>query len=287
MIALNEIFPLGIGTFRIDESDPAVVRRGLAHSLERGQNFLSTGFSYGKGAAVESLADFFPQIDREKVFLCTYVESDIRSAADVEAQLDAYLKVLGTDYVDCYQVHHPISLPLPLEEVYGEIRRLKEAGKVRYIGLSNASPEALQALNGEGDITFFEGLYNFECRTYQNNGLLDTCGQEGVRFVCYQPLRRNRTAANNYPLLVELAEKYGRSQNQIILNWILCHRKLQAIVKSLSPANIDANLAALEFSMEPEDHARMDAFRCPACEAIPINWGGGSGVSIDQLANQF
>lgn len=287
MVALNEIFPLGIGTFRIDQSDPAAIRAGLERSLERGQNFLSTGFSYGNGAVVECLKDFFPHIDREKLFLCAYVEPDVRAAADVAPQLEAYLKALGTDYVDCYQVHNPFLTTVPLEAVYEEIRRLREAGKVRYIGLSNASPEALRALNGPGDITFFEGLYNFECRTYENNGLLDTCRETGMRFVCYQPLRRNRTAAKNYPLLAELAEKYGRGQNQILLNWILRHRKLQAIVKSLSPANIDANLAALDFTLEAEDYARMDAFRCEACEAIPINWGGGTGVSIDQLANQF
>ena len=287
MVALQDIFPLGIGTFRIDESEHAAVEKGIRHSLERGQNFLSTGFSYGKGAAVECLKTVFPRIDREKVFLCTYVESDIVTLADVEKQLDGYRKALGTDYVDCFQVHHTVSLPLPLEEVYGEIRRLKEAGKVRYIGLSNASPEMLQTLNTAGDITFFEGLYNFECRTYQNNGLLATCRQQDIRFVCYQPLRRNRTAAKNYPLLAELAEKYGRSQNQIVLNWILRHRQMQAIVKSLTPANIDANLAALDFGMDEADYARMDAFRCAECEAIPINWGGGTGVTIDQLANQF
>ena len=103
----------------------------------------------------------------------------------------------------------------------------------------------------------------------------------------YLTLRRNRTAARNYPLLVELAEKYGRSQNQIVLNWILRHRQMQTIVKSLSPANISANLAALDFMLEEEDYARMDTFRCTESERIQINWGGGNGVPIDQLANQF
>ncbi|MDD3347848.1 aldo/keto reductase [Oscillibacter sp.] len=288
MVKLDEIFPVGIGTYRLEQSDKATALSGLHYSIERGQNFLSTGFSYADGAVVELLSAFFPTIDREKLFLCTYVEPNVHTAGAVEGQLNAYLKQLHTDYVDCYQVHNPFETDLPLETMYEEIFRLKREGKVRYVGASNVSPKDWKRLTEQGTLDFFEGIYNFECRNYETNGVMADCRERNIRFVCYQPLRRNRTAQKQYPLLLELAKKYGCTQNQVILNWLAHQKRLQTIVKSLTPANIDANLAALDFKMEAADDCRMDAFCCPECEQIPVDWDhSGVGVPIHLLANQF
>ena len=180
MVGLNEIFPIGIGTYRIDQSDPKTALKRLRYSLDRGQNFLSTGFSYGDGAVVELLSTFFAGIQREQLFLCVYAEPDIRNAADVEQQLDSYLKRFATDYVDCYQIHIPYDTPVPLEEVYEKIFALREKGKVRYVGASNVSPTAWEKLNEQGKLDFLEGIYNFECRNYEKNGVMADCRQLGL-----------------------------------------------------------------------------------------------------------
>ena len=288
MLSLKDTFPIGIGTYRIDESDRADALWGLHHSFERGQNMMSTGFSYGKGAVVDILGDFIPAIDREKLFLYTYVEPNVGSLAGVRTQLEDYLRILKTDYIDCYQIHIPLETPLPMDGIYDEILKLKEEGKIRYIGASNLSHQELLDLSSRMELLSFEGLYNLECKTYEHLGTLDLCRERNMEFICYQPLRRNRIAKRDYPLLREMAEKYGRTQNQILLNWIIREKGLRAMVKSVTHANIDANLDSLSFTLEPEDCQKLNDFRCPECDSIPVDWtGDGNGVQINYLGNQF
>lgn len=105
--------------------------------------------------------------------------------------------------------------------------------------------------------------------------------------MCYQPLRRNRTAKRNYPLLVELANKYDKTQNQIILNWIINEKKMIALVKSTNINRINENKQALNFKMDIEDYERLNNFRNEEFDNVKVDWDDNGGISIDQLANQF
>ena len=69
--------------------------------------------------------------------------------------------------------------------------------KFRYIGISNVNLEQLKEVNEEVKIDFFEGVYNLECKIYEDNKVLEYCKANGIQFICYQPLRRNRTAIRN------------------------------------------------------------------------------------------
>lgn len=288
MLELRETFPIGIGTYRTDEAERAQALRGLRYSIERGQNYISTGFSYGEGAVVALLGELLPGLDRDTFFLSTYVEPDVRSRQDVRRQLEDYLRILKTDYVDCLQVHLPLDTPVSLDDIYDEAERLRQEGKLRYMGASNLSPQELEALSRRTELASFEGLYNLECKNYEYLGSLEFCKENQIEFFCYQPLRRNRIAARNHPLLVSLAQKYGRAQNQILLNWLLREKKVRAVVKSVTPANIDSNLEALSFRMEGEDYGKLNEFRCRECEALKVDWQGtGEGIKINFLANQF
>lgn len=117
--------------------------------------------------------------------------------------------------------------------------------------------------------------------------VLDYCNKNDIKFLCYQPLRRNRTAKRNYQLLVELANKYNKTQNQIILNWITNEKKMVALVKSTNITRIDENKQALDFKMNIEDYQRLNNFRSEEFDNIKVDWEDNGGISIDQLANQF
>lgn len=85
-----------------------------------------------------------------------------------------------------------------------------------------------------------------------------------------------------------MAQRYGCTQNQVILNWLIRWKGLQVIVKALSLDNIAANLAALDLQLEAEDYRRLDAFRCPEFDGIAVDWNrSGVGIPIHLLANQF
>ena len=287
MINKNDIFELGIGTWKIDYENIENDMQSLIHSYNLGQNYLSLSMLYNNGEVVRQIKRFIDKVDRDKLFIATNLEPTIEYKEDIEKQLNEYLQILDIEYVDMLQLHKPSFSKIPLIDVYKEIQRLVSLGKVKYIGISNASLEQLSLINKEIKIDFFEGIYNLECKIYEGIKVLDYCNKNDIKFLCYQPLRRNRTAKRNYPLLVELANKYNKTQNQIILNWITNEKKMVALVKSTNITRIDENKQALDFKMDIEDYQRLNNFRSKEFDNIKVDWNDNGGISIDQLANQF
>lgn len=287
MINKSDIFELGIGTWKIDYENIENDMQSLIHSYNLGQNYLSLSMLYNNGEVVRQMKKFIDKVDRDKLFVATNLEPTIECKNDIEKQLNEYIQSLNIEYVDMLQLHKPSFSKIPLIDVYKEIQRLASLGKVKYIGISNASLEQLSLINKEIKIDFFEGIYNLECKIYEDIKVLDYCNKNDIKFLCYQPLRRNRTTKRNYPLLVELANKYNKTQNQIILNWIINEKKMIALIKSTNINRIDENKKALDFKMDIEDYERLNNFRSEEFDNVKIDWDDNGGISIDQLANQF
>ena len=129
--------------------------------------------------------------------------------------------------------------------------------------------------------------YNLECKYYENVGLIDFCKENNIKFVCYQTLRRNNIAKMNYPFLVELANKYNKTQNQILLNWIIKEKGLNTIIKTNTIENIDSNLQSLDFTLESKEIEILNNFQDQRFNSIEIDWKNQGGITIDKLASQF
>ena len=287
MVNKNDLGKIGIGTWKIDSDNFDNDLKSLLYSYNNGQNYLSLYMLYNNGEVVRKMKDFIKKIDRDKIFITVNLEPMIEKVEDVSKQLDEYLDTLNIDYVDSLQLHSPAFSKISLIGVYKEINRLKDDGKVRYIGISNVNLDMLKEVNNVVKIDFFEGIYNLECKIYEDNGVLDYCNKNDIKFICYQPLRRNRTANRNYPLLVELSKKYNKTQNQIILNYIINEKKIMPIVKSTNIDRINENLDSFNFKMDKEDYNKLNEFRSKEFDSVIIDWSFKDGVFIDQLANQF
>lgn len=283
----EDIFELGIGTWKINPEDFDKDLEALLYSYKNGQNYLGLYMMYNGGEVVRSMKSFIEKVDRKKLFICATLEPTIEKKEDVEKQLNQYLNELNLEYVDVLQIHGKFISKIPLIEIYREIKKLVEKKKVRYIGISNVNLEELKEIDKEVKIDFFEGVYNLECKIYEDIKVLDYCNQHDIKFICYQPLRRNRTSNRNYEVLVNLSKKYEKTQNQIILNWITKHKKILSLIKSTNIERIKENLEALNFEMDEEDYKKLDAFRNKEFDNIEIDWDWNGGVTIDQLANQF
>lgn len=288
MLDKNEIFPIGIGTWKIDYENIENDIGGLRHSYKSGQNYLSLYMMYNGGAVVRCLKKYVEELDRDKIFINVNIEPTIEKIEDIEKQLDEYLEILNLEYIDELQLHTPKATKLPLIDTYKEMQRLVNIGKVRYLGISNCNLGQLKEVNEKVKVDFFEGVYNLECKTNEDIGILDYCKENNITFISYQALRRNRTAKRNYPLLLELSEKYNKTQNQIILNWIIKEKGIKPIIKCTNIERINENLDSLEFEMDKEDYEKLNIFRNEEFDKIKIDWNyTGEGVTIDQLANQF
>lgn len=285
MLDIKDIHPIGIGTWTISKENYEKDISGLLYSFKKGQNSIECNASYLAGESLEVVADFIKQIDREKIFINAVMTYGVKNADDVHKFLDLYLKKLGTTYVDCITYGATLDFlekeGFEPSEYLKVVRNLQKEGKTRYIGMSNLSPEDYEKY---GPFDHFEGCYGLETKIYEDNGLLDKAKSS---FVAYQPLRRNRTAKMHYPILIELANKYHKTQNQIILNWIIKHKGIKILCKCTDIPHIDENLQSLDFDMELVDCIRLDKFRQPFFDNLKVKFREGEdGVLIHQVPNQ-
>ncbi len=283
----NKINPIGIGTYKLDLENKDKTLDALLYSFNKGQNFMSTSLVYDNYNVVNFLKDFFKVVNKDDIFLTCHLEAYIEKKEDVEKQLDEYLTRMNIDYVDALQVHTSYISKIPLLETYEEIDKLVKKGKVRYISASNTNFDELKEIQKHFNLFSFEGVYNLECKYYENIGLIDFCKQNDIKFVVYQALRRNNIAKMNYPFLVEMSNKYNKTQNQILLNWLMKEKGLNTIIKTNTIKNIDSNLEALNFTLQPEDTKILNDFQDKRFNDIEIDWKNQGGITIDKLASQF
>lgn len=297
----NNIFPIAIGTFGLgasrmeswsDDSSELVIdeneMKAVLYSYKKGQNYIDTSYIYAGGQTMKFIAEFIKKVDRNKLFIAVKIENFIEKVEDIEQQLDKYLNVLGIEYADSVLLHTPKASKIPLRDSYNELKRLVKIGKSKHISASNLNIEQLKMIVEELNIDLFsfEGLYNLECKQNEDVGILDYCKNHNILFLNYQPFRRNRTANHNYSVLVELANKYNKTQNQILLNYYVYEKKLLPITKANKIEHIDLNLGALNFRMEQKDYNKLNEFRCKEFDRLEVDWQDNGGIPIYKFANQ-
>jgi len=297
----ENIFPLAIGTYGLgakrsesweDNNNELIIdeeeMKALIYSYEQGQNYIETSYIYAGGQTMKFISEFLKRVDRNKLFITVKIENYIEKVTDIERQLDKYLSILGITYADSILLHTPASSKIPLAESYNELKRLVSIGKSRYVSASNLNLNQLKMIVEDLGIELFsfEGLYNLECKQNEDVGILDYCKGHNILFINYQPFRRNRTEKHNYPLLVELANKYNKTQNQILLNYYVKEKNIIPITKANKIDHIKLNIEALNFVMEEVDYQRLNEFRCKEFDELEVDWQDEGGIPIYKFANQ-
>ena len=286
----SQIHPIAIGTYGLgaertetwEENKEITISTkdkelaALLTAFEAGQNYIETSFIYAGGETMKFLSTFFKLIPRDKIFITVKLERFVTNKEDIETQLDKYLALMEIDYADALILHAPSISKLPLQEIYEAMNEMVAKGKARYLSGSNLSLEQIKSIHEDSGIKLFsvETLYNLECKINEDTGFLKYCEDNDIMIACYQPLRRNRTAQHNFPVLVELASKYNKTQNQILINWIVKGKKLTPIIKASDPKHVQENLASLDFDIEKNDMQELDNFRSKEFDAIAdqIDW---------------
>jgi aryl-alcohol dehydrogenase-like predicted oxidoreductase len=235
----------------------------LHRALELGVNFLDTSDAYGPHTN-EVLVGKTIHDRRDSVVLATKfgLTRDPNNAQArgvngrpeyVREACDASLKRLGVDHIDLYYQHR-VDLDVPIEETVGAMADLVKAGKVRYLGLSEAGAKTIERAHAVHPISALQVEYSLWTRDPENNGMLDTCRRLGIGLVAYSPLgrgfltgqittpddfdaddyRRNspRFQGENFTRNLELvakvkalAERKGCTPGQLALAWVLAQGK--------------------------------------------------------------
>src|SRR5467141_278048 len=224
----------------------------LRAAIECGPRLIDTAESYG----TEEIVGEAIKGRRHQVFLATKVLPRNFSRRDLIAAAERSLRRLGTDHIDLYQLHWP-NLAIPIEEPMGGMEELVDAGKVRFIGVSNFSvPDLVNAQTAlsRHRIVANQVRYNLIERTIEG-GLLEYCQKNGITAIAYSPLAMglaNIRAADPEGVLRKAAEATCKSEAQVALNWCIRNENLIAIPKASSVEHVVENMGASGWKLGAE-----------------------------------
>jgi aryl-alcohol dehydrogenase-like predicted oxidoreductase len=267
-------------------------------AFDAGINFFDTANVYGVGAAEDVWGEILPAYRRDSYVLATKVyfpmsESDTGlSAEQIHKQIDASLRRLRTDYVDLYQCHR-FDVNVPIEETMEALTEVVEAGKARYLGFSEWTPEQIRAgLEVEGAAKFVSSQpqYNAIWRAPEAE-VFELCAENGISQIVWSPLAQgvltgkyatgeappadSRAASDAMSFAIErymgdeviaavqrlrpIAEDAGLTMVQLALAWILRREEVaSAIIGASRPEQVHSNAAASGLELSDDVIAAVD-----------------------------
>lgn len=291
------VHPIGLGANKISEADPSTnTEHGgkiIQTAIENGMNFIDTAYVYGRGVS-------------EKIIGQTLKDNHLRNKAVIATKgahmfegetvrfnnhpdfltksVDESLRRLQTDVIDVYYIHFPDE-HIPKYEAVGSLQRLKEAGKIRAIGVSNFSPTQLEEANQDGYVDLVQDGYNLIDRAAENT-LFPMCQKNNISFVPYFPfaagllagrydkntiLKENQRSKpqfqkdvffkhlDNVEKLRALANSYEVDISHIVLAFYLTKKPIDAVIPGArNCAQIIDNLQALHIKLTAADVQKIE-----------------------------
>ena len=244
---------LGFGTWQLTGRN---CFEAVRHALALGYRHIDTAQLYGNESEVgRAIAE--SGVRRDEIFLTTKLAPGNFAAALVCRSVEDSLRRLGADYVDLLLIHWPVG-DVPLGETLGAMAALREAGKTRFIGVSNFTVKLLaQAVEAEGaDLMCDQVEYH---PFLSQRPVMAALARYGMLLTAYTPLGRGHI--HREQTIAAIGRKYGKSSAQVALRWLLDQPGVAAIPKAASPAHAAANLDIFDFSLAVEDRAAIDALR--------------------------
>jgi aryl-alcohol dehydrogenase-like predicted oxidoreductase len=300
--------------------DQAEAERTIRRALDLGVTLLDTADMYGPFTN-ERLVGRAIAGRRDEVVVATKFGNErtedggfrgVNGRPDyVRRACDASLQRLGVDVVDLYYQHR-VDPAVPVEETWGAIRELVEAGKVRAAGISEAAPETIRRAHAVQPVSAVQTEYSLWSRDPEGNGVLATCSELGIGFVAYSPIGRGflsgqirslddlpaddwrrtnprfqgEAFAQNLRLVDDvraIADEKGVTASQLALAWVMARSGRDgrpAVVPIPGTKRVrflEENAAAADVELTDDDLRRLDE-AAPVGAAVGDRYPDMSGV---------
>lgn len=242
----NTLPPVGYGTWPYKDEECA---RAVEKALSLGYTILDTATFYNN---FEGIAEAIKDEEREKLTIVSKVWPDKQSASDLKRDLEMSLKRLNTPYIDIYLLHWPNS-SIPIQETLQAMEELRQAGKIRQIGVSNFTVNHLKKIL-ELNIPIAWNQIEMSPQFYDPE-LLDFCHAHGIGVQAYSPIGRGELRQD--PLLANLGLKYGKTPAQIALRWIVQHGAVP-LPGSKNPKHMAENLDVYDFELTQDEMEELN-----------------------------
>ena len=302
------ITPIGFGAWAIGgggwafgwgSQDDAESVAAIREAVSLGINWIDTAAVYGLGHSEEVVAKALEGVSpRPFVFTkCGRVWDEQRQigkrikADSIRQECEDSLRRLKVEIIDLYQMHWP-EPDEDIEEGWQEMVRLKEAGKVRWIGVSNFSADQMARISKFGEITSLQPPYSM-VRPEVEHSILPHCQGSNIGVIAYSPMAsglltgamtRERIAAmpdddwrkeknkfyqeplltrnlNLVELLRGISARHGRSAGEVAIAWVLRHPAVTAaIVGARRPGQLKELLGAADWRLTPAEVSEIDGY---------------------------
>jgi aryl-alcohol dehydrogenase-like predicted oxidoreductase len=294
-----EVSALGLGCMgmshqygKAEEKDSLAV---LNRALELGVNFFDSSDSYGPFINEELISNVL-KTKRDQVVIATkfgqqFLPDGTRKINGnpeyVKQACDASLKRLGIETIDLYYQHR-VDKSVPVEETWGAMKELVTAGKVKKLGISEASAETIRKAHSVHPVTALQTEYSLWSRDIEKNNVLATINELGIGLVAYAPLGRGfltgqiknptdlkeddgrkswprfqaEAITENTKLLeklTQIANELSCTLNQLVIAWVLAKgNDIVPIPGTTQVKNLESNLKALEVVLSADQLAKLD-----------------------------
>ncbi|XP_042495225.1 perakine reductase-like isoform X2 [Macadamia integrifolia] len=307
-----EVSKLGFGCWGLTGAynDPLPEEDGISvikEAFNRGITFFDTADSYGPNTNEILVGKALKHLPRDKIQLATKFGIVNLSVTGLQVNgspeyvrkcCEASLKRLNVDYIDLYYQHR-VDKSIPIEDTMGELMKLVEEGKIKYLGLSEASPDTIRRAHAVHPITAVQMEWSLWTRDIEEE-IVPLCRELGIAIVVYSPLGRGffggravtesipansfltghpRFTGENleknkvlYKQVTNLAAKHGCTPAQLALSWVL-HQgdDVVPIPGTTKLSNLDGNIGSLVVKLMAEDVKEIS-------EAVPIDEVSGARI---------
>lgn len=256
-ITLNDgtkIPQFGLGVYMIPEGEETY--KAVFDALKMGVRHIDTAHAYQNERSVgQAVKD--SGIPREDVWITTKLWPHEYGEGKTTVAIEKMLKRLGTDYIDLLLLHQQFGDYLG---AWKDMQKAVRAGKVKSIGISNFESERLEELCESAEIK--PSVLQVECHPYyQQNALKKRIEKYGTVIESWYPIGHGDQGLINESVFTRLAEKYGKSNVQIILRW---HIQEGTIVfpKTTNPQHMKDNFDIFDFELTTNEMAEIRKLDC-------------------------
>jgi len=265
------IHRLGYGAMRItgegiwgEPKDPENAKRVLRRAIELGVNFIDTADSYGPEVSEQLIAEALYPYPKDLVIATKggFTRSGPNRWAPVGRPeylrqcVEMSLRRLKLERIDLWQLHR-IDPKVPVEESLGAIKEMQKQGKIRYVGLSEVTPEEIEHAKNILPIMSVQNRYNLTERSYEKTLLY--CQHHKLGFIPWFPVAAGKLARSGGPL-DQAAKKYHATAAQLSLAWLLHHSPVMLpIPGTTSIEHLEENIAASAVKLGAEEWKTIEA----------------------------
>lgn len=257
---------LGFGAMRLT-GRPASLERAAAtavarRAVELGVTLIDTADAYDLGANEELVAEALHPY-RDGVVVATK-GGQVNLGRDwiplgrpeyLRQQAELSLRRLRVERIDLYQLHR-IDPKVPLAEQAGALRRLRDEGKVRHVGLSEVTVEQLAEVSRIVPVAAVQNRYNLTDR--RSEAVLEHCARHGIAFLPWLPVAPLTTGGDD--AVARVAARLGATRTQVALAWLLHRSPVVVPIPGTSRlAHLEENVAAAALRLDAADLTELDA----------------------------